>query len=230
LIATIGPMLLLSTPTPSPASGTANGLSAGEAAILAATIAAVVSIIGLIFSAILQSRALKSAAARDVANAMLDFRLRQLNDLYGPLFLLLEQSERLAKKLRESLPDPQEDWRLLDHMDEVKADPQMRAVVEMILEIGEKIEGLLLSRAGLALSPGPPATFGLYLGHVAIMKSMFRDNLRPKIAEHDYYPRQLNRDVKDGYDSIQREIDDLRSLYGESLESALKRRTRRSSP
>lgn len=86
----------------------------------------------------------------------------------------------------------------------------------MILTIADKIEELMLSRAGLALSPGPPESFGLYLGHVAIMKSMFKNNLRQRIAEHDYYPRQLNEDVRSGYDSIQKEIDDLRRIHADA--------------
>jgi hypothetical protein len=204
------------TPTPDVASAT-GGISAALAALIAAAISGAISVTGFVVTAVIQKRALKHAAARDVANAILDFRLRQLNDLYGPLLLLLAQSERLAKKIREGRPNP-EKWRMLDHVDEVLKDPEAKVVALQILEIGNRIEDILLSKAGLALGPEPPETFALYLGHVAILRLMLQGRARPKIAADEYYPRQLNEDVREGYGRIQSEIDRLRKLHEDVLQ------------
>ena len=116
--------------------------------------------------------------------------------------------------------------RLLDHVDEVLADSQAAVVADQILGIGGKIEEILLSRAGLALSPGPPDTFRLYLGHVAIMRLVIKEGARPSISEHEYYPRKLNQDVKDGFAAIQTEIDSLKRANA-TIVSAGKKHERR---
>jgi hypothetical protein len=222
LLALASALAQTATPSPSPGSG-AGAVTAGEAALIAAAIAAGISVVGMIVNALIQRYTLRQAAAREVASAMLEFRLRQLNDLYGPLLLRLEQSDRLARKLREGVSDPAK-WRLLDHVDEVLAHPESAAVAEQILEIGQTIEEILLTRAGLALSPRPPETFGLYLGHIAILRMMMREDARPKISDHEYYPRQLNEDVRAGYTAIQTEIQQLSEAHRREMNRAAKGR------
>lgn len=208
---------------PQAAQETADALTAGEAAVIAAFIAGLVAVIGMIANAVIQARALRHAAARDVASAMLDFRLQQLNELYGPLLLLLAQSERLAAKLREGEPDPAA-WRLLDHIDQVLGDPNRLVIAEQILEIGDKIEDILLTKAGLALHPGPPDTFELYLGHIAILRLLIRRGAHSPIAAHEYYPREFNHDVRAGYESLQERIAELETAHKEVIDSARGRR------
>jgi hypothetical protein len=215
------------TASPSPGSG-AGTVTAGEAALIAAAIAAGISVVGMIVNALIQRYTLRQAAAREIASAMLEFRLRQLNDLYGPLLLRIEQSDRLARKLREGRSDPAK-WRLLDHVDEVTANPEAFLVANQILDIGTEIEEILLTRAGLALHPGPPETFGLYLGHVAILRMMLREGARPHISDHEYYPRQLNDDVGNGYARIQAEINELSEAKRKEVKNSLPRRWFKSS-
>jgi hypothetical protein len=167
-------------------------------------------LIGLVVQTILQNKGAGDTARRDVAKAVLDHRTRQLDELYGPILPLLEQSRRLYRKLGKP-----KGWRLLDHIDEVLADEEEKLIVLRILEIGEQIEGILMSKASLARPPGPPESFNLYIGHVAVLRLMLRGGLRRAPLSDEYYPRNppnsFNDDVEVGYRAVLTELERMRA-------------------
>jgi hypothetical protein len=199
--------LASSTPSPtasmSPSDGSGGGFDPAWIALLGV-------LIGLVVQTVLQNRGARDAARRDVAKALLDHHTRQLDELYGPILPLLEQSRRLYKKLGKPTG-----WRMLDHIDEVLASDEEKLIVMRILEIGEQIESILLSKASLARPPGPPESFNLYIGHVAVLRLMLRGGLRRDPLSDEYYPRHppnsFNDDIEVGYHAILEELERMRA-------------------
>jgi hypothetical protein len=191
------------SPSPSPDTPASGGFDPAWIALLGVVLAQAVAIF-------LQKRAADNAAKRDVANALLAHRTRQLDELYGPILPRLEQSRRLYVKLQKP-----KGWRMLDHADEVLGDPETKLIAMRILELGEEIEGIVLTHASLARHPGPPATFNLYVGHVAVLRLMLREGLRRPPLPEEYFPQQFNQDVQQGYTAILDELERMRASQRE---------------
>jgi hypothetical protein len=187
-------------------------MDAATATLIGVGITAFVSVCAIGVNYLITKQTLRHGAARDIGKISLELKIQQLNELYGPLLLLVEQNRRLAQKLREGKPDP-ENWRLLDNLPEVLENPQDKAIVDAIMEIDGKIENLIINKGGLVRSPGPPESFNLFLGHYKILKLAVEGKERPKVAEFEYYPKRLNDDVKEAYEAIKHEIDDMLRRY-----------------
>lgn len=185
-------------------------------ALIGAIIAAVVSIIALIINYRITNQTLRHGVAREFGKISVELKIRQLNELYGPLRLLIEQNRHLALRLRQGKGDPME-WRLLDHISEVLGDPQDKAIVNEIIEIDGKIEQLIINNGGLVRTLGPPESFSLFLGHYKILKLAIDGKETPQIKEFEYYPRQLNDDVNNAFDAIKLEVDEIVALHKHML-------------
>lgn len=185
-------------------------------------ITASVSICAMWVNYRITNRTLRHSAARDIGKISLELKIQQLNELYGPLLLLIEQNRRLAQKLREGKgltirlredKSHPKKWRLLDNLLEVLENPKDKAIVDAILEIDSKIESLIINKGGLVRSPGPPESFNLFLGHYKILKLAVEGEERLHVAEFEYYPRKFNDDVKEAYQAIKNEIDEILDRY-----------------
>lgn len=98
----------------------------------------------------------------------IDWRVRQLNELYGPLRMLRATS----KRLRQSLPTTGASgarWRLVEHIPEARADPAMSLLVEAILRIDVAIEDLLINKAGLMEAGDLPKSFEVFMHHSRLL-------------------------------------------------------------
>lgn len=87
-------------------------MDAAVAVLIGVLITATLSGIGHIVTYKVARKGTEETTARELARAALELRVRQLNELYGPLDHLVKQSQALAGKLRETKPEP-ERWRLL---------------------------------------------------------------------------------------------------------------------
>lgn len=191
------------------------------AILLGVIITAVVSIIIMLVNYWISKQALSHETARDIGKTSIDLKIKQLNELYGPLHLLIEQNKILAHKLREGKADP-ENWKLLDNLLDVLGNQQDKAILDEIMEINAKIEKLIIGKGGFIRSPGPPESFHLFLGHNKILKLAIEGNKeRPHVSEFEYYPRELDIDVKEAYNAIRNERDEMLQKY----ESILKKET-----
>lgn len=187
-------------------------MDAAISTLIGVAIMAGVSVFAIWMNNLNTKRTLSHGATREFGRISLEYKTQQLSELYGPLMRLLEQNRRLAQKLREGKGDP-EKWRLLDHLPEVMKNAQDKAIVGEIMEIDVKIEDLIINKAGLVRSPGSPESFDLFLGHYKTLKLAIDGRERPRVAEFEYYPRKLNDDVKEAYEAIQRERDDILRRY-----------------
>ena len=143
---------------------------------------------------------MRGQAAREIANVRLEFRFRQLNELYAPLSVKLEKNRLLYKRLREGKPNP-DAWHLLDNIAAVRQTPSDLELAKQILGVDSEIADLIETRAGL-IEGSLPASFSQFLGHYAVLKLALEGKTAPIPAEFQYYPATLNEDVAGGMERV----------------------------
>lgn len=178
---------------------------------------------------------------------ILEFRLKQMELFYAPMFALLKQSEALYAKMRYQLanddparyrlldkPDPEgyylhvlakdDSWkgfRLLDQLPRVRANQKALALVKSILEIGKKMTKIISEHAGLAAQE-LAYTLGEYLAHYAILSTIYEsdetDPYEPGWHKMGYYPRELNDRIKAGYQELSQFLDECSKQSKQVLE------------
>jgi hypothetical protein len=174
-------------------------------ALASVIVTGVVSISTIIIGYITTKKTLSYGSAQEFSKIALELKIKQLNELYGPLKLLLEQNRRLAQELREGKVDP-EKWRLLDNIEQVKKNPRELAIVTEILGIDKTIQDLIINKGGLISPPGPPKSFDLFLGHFKILTMALEGKPPLKIEGFEYYPKDFNMDVDKAYETIMKEM------------------------
>lgn len=191
-------------------------MDAASAALIGAGIGAFVSVCAIVANVFSTNRTVRHISAREFGKISFELKINQLNkqldDLYGPLLILQERERRLADILRVGKSDPAK-WRLLDNLPGVLENPSDRAVIEDIMRINAQIEELLINKAGLIHAPRPPDSFKRFLGHHNALKLKMEGRERPAVAEFEYYPRQFDQDVREAYDAIRQERDELLQKY-----------------
>ena len=148
----------------------------------------------------------KDETAAKIRMELLEYRLRQINELYGPLSLLIAQNGRLAKKLREGKHKPDE-WRLLNNVETVLADSKDSEIVREIINIDEEIEIIIKSKGGLIEEEHPPEVFELLLGHIKTLKLAINSGKNPNVVdEYEYYPKGFDEYIRRTHEKIKRDI------------------------
>lgn len=122
--------------------------------------------------------------------------------------LLIEKSRRLYNKLKWAVDRENYDWydpydfRLLDNIHFLYQNTKLQQPINDILEIGDEMCKLIKEKGGL-IEGGITQIFIEYEGHLSILKSAKetdkKDDWEPGWQEFGYYPRMLNREVKEGY-------------------------------
>ena len=223
-------------------SGTTTAIITAIIGAVAVLCVALIGIVAQYFAAKHQDRGAVAAAARaaDLAKLeavyrstekILEFRLRQMEQFYAPMFALLGQSEGLYNKMRNQLvqddpkryrwvpdADPKDGkvqildkdgkwkgFRLLDQFPVVRTNPKALALADRVLEIGKQITGIITKHAGLA-SEDLLDVLGKYLAHYAILSAVRQDDRTepypPGSHEIGYYPRELNLKIEAGYREV----------------------------
>lgn len=177
---------------------------------------------------------------------ILEFRLKQMELFYAPMFALLEQSKALYIKMYNQLgqdepqrykllsqPDSEgsrvhvlakdgtwKGFRLLDQLPAVRTNPKALALVERILAIGKLMTKIISEHAGLA-SADLIDLLGEYLAHYAILSTIYKRGetaaYEPGWHKMGYYPRQLNAKIEEGYRELSRFLDDYSKASKELL-------------
>jgi hypothetical protein len=182
------------------------------ATLIGVGVVALITLAGFFMNYKITKKTLNYVTAREISKISLEFKIRQLNELYGPLSNLVELNRRLALKLREDKSDP-ENWRLLNNLPAVLENPRDKAIVNEIIDVDAKIEDLIINKGGFIRSPGPPESFILFLIHYIILKLAIDGKEIPQVSDFELYPRELNEDVKVACDTIKRDIDNMLSKY-----------------
>lgn len=141
------------------------------------------------------------------ASEVLKFRLRQIQEFYAPALLHIEQSRIVYEKLLWTIEHERKDiplagFRLLDRIHEFKNDPMLKPLIKRILAIGKQLTGLISQKSGL-IEGGVTPTFIEYQAHFEILNAASEQELSAAQKEgwHEfgYYPRMLNRAIREGY-------------------------------
>ena len=144
--------------------------------VIAAIVAGFLALLGQYLTARRALEQAKQEALFQQTEKILEFRLKQLELFYAPMFALLEQSKALYIKLNGELVKAAPDkftelekpdaegyrfkvkgsdgrdygFRLLDRLPEVRAYPEAFALVKRVIQIGEQLTKIVSEHAGLA--------------------------------------------------------------------------------
>lgn len=168
---------------------------------------------------------------------ILEFRLKQMEQFYAPMFALLGQSKGLYDKMMQQLvqdepqryriasnPGPRDyrfevldkngkwqGFRLLDQLPAIRSNSKALALIDRILEIGEQMTRIISKHAGLA-SEDLIGLLGQYMAHYAILSTIYKLNevepYEPGWHKMGYYPFDLNAKIEEGYRELSGFIDE----------------------
>lgn len=207
----VGPMTLPSpSPAPSATSSTtaaagSGGFDVGTLLLGPAVTAALVAGVFLVIQIFILGR-------RERNQKAFEFRLRQANELYAPVLLLLAEDHALIGKLREAAAQPGIDWHLLDNLRRVRKDKHLMPVAERIVEVNLAIKDVLMKHAGLVLGDLPPS-FRDFISHADLVRDAVSTGTVPKNVGLRYFPKQFEKDVQAKYSDL---VKSIKSSLGDS--------------
>jgi hypothetical protein len=179
---------------------------------------------------------------------ILEFRLKQMELFFAPMFALLRQSLGLYEKMlyqlvqdepkryrevtvtgkddyRFQVLDEHGEWqgfRLLDQFPAIRRNPKAFSLAEGILDIGAKMTKIISEHAGLA-SEDLMDTLGEYMAHYAILSTIYKLGetvpYEPGWHTMGYYPRQLNVKIEAGYRQLSQFLDEYAEASKRMLEA-----------
>jgi hypothetical protein len=174
------------------AAATGQGTSS-DGTVLAAAIAAGASFVAALVAAV---SSVYTARKQSDSQKMQYARL-QLQELYGPLMMLRAQSTALRAKIGppgQNLTDPG-DWRLVEHIEDIKADSAEAGRVESINSINDDITKLLKEKGGLSLQLPQPASFAKFLEHAEYLAKSWKAHKNQQGDDRAVFPRDFDDDI-----------------------------------
>ena len=181
--------------------------SAGvNGAVIAAIIVAGASLVTTSFSWFSSRQAQKAVRTHRAQ----DYRIRQQNELYGPLYMWRLLSRRLWEQLTE-IPNAQPGvtpWKLIDHIEEIKseADGRRRLVVEEILKINAELTDLIVGKAGLLYELPPPESFEKFLEHSRMLRINWDQGTNATGISYRPFPGEIDQDILHALEGLRRDI------------------------
>ena len=168
-----------------------------QATIVGASIAAVSALVTATVAVVVQHRISSNERKVQSLRSEAEFRLQQMNRLYGPLILLRQQSKYYWEKLREG--KGADNWRLLDNLDQVRSNPADLALAQLLVQLNTRSEKVILENAGLMFGPSMPDCFHRFLGHCGIVRVAVEQGRIPGAASYMHYPPDFDTELERGY-------------------------------
>ena len=208
---------------------------------------ALLGICGQLLAAKRATRLAREEALYRHAEQILEFRMKQVQQFYAPMFALLRQSKDLYDKLMEQLvqddptryrkaPKPEgndfrwevldktgtwKGFRLLDQFPAIKTNAKALALADANLVIGAKICKIISTRAGYA-SDALVDMLGQYMAHFAILSTIRNgpetEPFEPGWHKVGYFPFGLDNKIGEAYHELSRSIDEYGKAYTQTLE------------
>jgi hypothetical protein len=211
-------------------------------AALAVLGAAVVGIVGQLFAAKRAADLARVEAERKGELAkrealfrhtdkIVEYRLKQMELFYAPMFALMGQSKGLYEKLLDELAQLDSEtyrmnqdghlhvflvgkdlgvFRLLDRLPGLREVRTVWALVDQIVLIGDSMTKIIAEHAGLA-SERIIDRLGQYLAHYAILSLLYKSSettpYAPGWHSRGYYPRELDSELAADYHEVSKFID-----------------------
>ena len=177
---------------------------------LAPIIGAVIAVLGVALTAYVTIRRGLLDKRYEYASSILEFRIRQIMEFYAPMQLLIEKSRHLYEKFiwaieRTDINFDKTKFRLLDQISTLYKDERLKPFIDPIIETGDKMSELIIDKGGL-IEGGVTQTYIDYQAHLEILNAAKSEkNSKEQVAgwqQFGYYPRLLNREVREGYKSV----------------------------
>jgi hypothetical protein len=188
----------------------------------------------------------RDAALHKRAEQMIEFKLRQIECFYAPIFAALRQSRMLYNKMLEQLerdaPDRYfknlnasgNDFRyqvknekgeakgfyLVDQLPAIKGNTSAMQLIDLMLDLGKSMCTIITTHAGLA-SEDLIEMLGEYMAHHAILRAI-RSGPETTAFEPGHnklgaFPRGLDARIEERLKALSKEIDDYDKVSGRSL-------------
>lgn len=172
-------------------------------------IASVVAAIAAITAAFIAAKAAKRQREAVRVERRIEHCRRQLNNLYGQLYMLRQASKSLYATLHTSGERPQ-DWRLVDHINEIVTEDEKSKIgtIEEIIKINKMIEDLLVSQSGLVDQFPPPESFQRFVSHSRQLQVAWgkKSDLEGSRVS---FPRNFDSDIENSITEIRARIAEL---------------------
>jgi hypothetical protein len=227
--------------------GAAIAIIAGFAGLIAALIGGGLTLLGQHMTAKRDLELARKQAVFQQTEKILEFRIKQMELFYAPMFALLKQSTALYNKMCEQLvqDEParykalaQSDsdgydfhvlakdgttWkglRLLDQMPAVKKNTKALTLATEIISIGEQTTKIISEHAGLASSE-LIGLLGEYLAHYALLSTAYKSTetepCEPLGQKTVYFPHELIGKVEHEYRDLSQFLDEFEAASKKML-------------
>lgn len=158
-------------------------------AVVAAVVAGLVSLIQIYVT-----------GRRERRKQAMEFRLLRVNEFFAPIVLLLTENLSLVKALRASMAtDAQAKWHLLEHLAEVRGDPQLKGIADRIVQVNSSIKTILEQKSGYSLAGDLPSSYSDFLAHADLLADAVQSGQLPKKVPAQYFPKSFETDIQKSY-------------------------------
>jgi hypothetical protein len=244
--------------TPKEGSGIVIAVIAGFTALIAALIGGGMTLLGQHITAKRERASAISAERQQLELArkqavfqqtekILEFRIKQMERFYAPMFALLKQSTALYNKMGEqlvqdeptryrALPKPDADgytfqvlakdgntwkgFRLLDQLPAVKKNAKALTLVNKLICIGGQTTKIISEHAGLASSE-LIGLLGEYLAHYALLSTLYQsaetEPGEPLEQKTGYFSHKLSEKIEHEYHELSKFLDEFEAASRKML-------------
>jgi hypothetical protein len=200
------------------------------------------------------ARLAKEAALFKHAEQMMEFKQKQIQEFYGPLYAALRQSKGLYDKLLDQLiyDEPAryqktpnatgddyrfqvldkaskwENFRLVDQLPAIKSNQRAMSLVDAIIGLGKHMCEIIATRAGYA-AENSVDLLGQYMAHHAILTAIRNgpetEAFEPGRHKIGAFPYGLDQVVGDKYHELSNALDKYGQAYDRALQMLAERTT-----
>lgn len=142
---------------------------------------------------------------------------KKLNEFYGPLGLLRGKSERIYRIFSERFKKEDPEFRTLNHImlnDGSAFTEDEHALMKQILEIGAKVEDLVVTRSGLIDDPELSSQLSRLLAHTAILKLAYEGHIKGDPTKFDKatFPRDLDKFISKKIEQLKHRLEEIKKM------------------
>jgi hypothetical protein len=142
---------------------------------------------------------------------------KKLNEFYGPLSLLRGKSEQIYRIFSERFKKENPDFRTLHYImsnDESAFTEDEHALLKQILEIGTKVEDLVITKSGLIDDIELRSLLSRLLTHTSILKLAYEGNLKGDSSKFDLatFPRDLDKLITKKVDELKVRLEEIKKV------------------
>jgi hypothetical protein len=124
------------------------------------------------------------------------------------------QNKVLAKRLKDIKGG---EFELLDSLPDILEEPNVSAIVKLLLTNNGKMENLIVTKSSLIREKEYPGSVARFLGHCGILKSAAASQPLEFRNPADYYPNEFDFYVRESYEELKAEVDNILSERSDLL-------------